>query len=101
MSKNEKSNDRKELIKTYFFRIFNIARRGLKSNLMKSLLFTIFVIVGCSDYSNNKAHQLAWSGQVDDSLSYFVYGRINKVFPREKVLILFSYSSSLIPKRSI
>ena len=35
--------------------------------------------------SHDKAHELAWSGLADDSLSYFVYGRINKVIRREKV----------------
>lgn len=35
--------------------------------------------------SHEKAHQLAWSGQADDNLSYFVYGNVQNIIRREKV----------------
>ncbi|MFC0476963.1 hypothetical protein ACFFHF_17300 [Robertmurraya beringensis] len=38
--------------------------------------------------SSERAHELAWSGEADDTLSYFVYGTIRKVIRREKVIYL-------------
>jgi hypothetical protein len=38
--------------------------------------------------SSERAHELAWSGEADDTPSYFVYGTIQKVIRREKVIYL-------------
>jgi hypothetical protein len=36
--------------------------------------------------SHERAHELLWNGKLIDSLSYFVYGIIEQVLRREKVL---------------
>jgi hypothetical protein len=38
--------------------------------------------------SHERAHELLWSGQLIDSLCYFVYGTIDQVFRREKVYFI-------------
>lgn len=38
--------------------------------------------------SHDKAHELAWSNQADETLSYFVYGVIRKIIRRDKVIYI-------------